>query len=444
MVSRAALLLPWLALAPGCTCSKQPEPAPRDVPQATSASANPAPLTSSAAPTSDGPALFSAPIAGARRDGQDAVAALVAQRGVIAVTGMSAGHSTWTTDALSGVAWGPDAELTLQSAPGGYALVWRGMRAGKSGRTLVILGLDGKPQGDPVDVGPAFCVTDAGVAWVEAHSGAPARVLARAWSEAAPHPVGVVPTDRDGSLACGARDVVVLGDGDDDLTMAPLTPGDAAMHAPVIVARDADFGEDEEREHDAYTVGDDLGLVRIGASGAVAVREVPKGGTATPWRRFKHAIPSDDDVVAVDGDGDTTLVVYTQDADEACPGVGSTAETVRALRISRKTGDEAVLELAPADCSRSPGPFWIASTPSGQAVGWIERQSKSSATAPPITGAQVRLVGATGVQTRHIDQPADALVDSGCDTKGCSLAALVRPVDGDGMQPESLRTLAYP
>jgi hypothetical protein len=122
---------------------------------------------------------------------------------------------------------------------------------------------------------------------------------------------------------------------------------------------------------------------------------------------------------------------------------------VRALRVVRKTGEETLLDLAPADCQRSPGPFWIASTPLGQAVGWIERTARGSssdagAPAAPIAGAALRLITAGGVQSRRIDQPADALVDSGCDAKGCSLAALVRPAEADGMQPESLRAIAYP
>jgi hypothetical protein len=272
--------------------------------------------------------------------------------------------------------------------------------------------------------------------------------MARAWTETAPRQVGTVATDRDPALVCGDHDVVVLGDGDDDLSMAGLTPGDAATHPPSVAIRDSDFGDDEEREHDAYTVGDDLGIVRVASSGAVAMREAPRGAPPGPWRRLKHTIPADDDVVAVDGDADATLIVYTQDTDDACPGVGSTAEAVRALRVVRKTGDETLLDLAPADCQRSPGPFWIASTPLGQAVGWIERTARGSSgaasPAAPIAGAAFRLITAGGMQTRRIDQAADTLVDSGCDAKGCSLAALVRPAEADGMQPESLRAIAYP
>src|ERR1700722_273652 len=334
----ALSMLPALALAPGCTCgsssgSGSTTPGP-------SASASPlasvAPAPSPAAPVPAGGVdapVFSAPIAGARSGGLDVLAGLMASSGVVRVMGVSAGNVVWTSDALKDVKWAPDAELVVQPAHGGIALVWRGMRAGKSGRTLVLLGPGGEVKDAPVDIGAGFCVTDAGVAWIEPHSSGPGRVMARAWSEAAPRQVGAVPSDRDPALACGDHDVIVLGDGDDDLTMAALTLGDAAARPPVVAIRDSDFGDDEEREHDAYTVGDDLGIVRVASSGAVAMREFAKGaGAAVPsWRRLKHIIPADDDIVAVDGDADATLIVYTQDADDACPGVGPTAEAVPAL-----------------------------------------------------------------------------------------------------------------
>jgi hypothetical protein len=440
---RASLwILPSLALAPGCTCGASSPTTSAATSPSASASTAPAP-SATLASASTGAGDFSAPVAGARSSGGDVLAGLVAKAGVVRVMGLSGGAVAWTSDALKDVAWTPDAEIVLQPAHGGLALVWRGMHAGKTGRTLVLLGPSGEVKDAPVDIGPAFCVTDAGVAWIEPHSAGPARVMARAWTDAAARQVGSVPTDRDPALACGDHDVVILGDGDDDLTMASLTPGDAASHPATVALRDSDFGDDEEREHDAYTVGDDLGIVRVASSGAVALREYPRAGQPTPWRRLKHAIPADDDVVAVDGDADATLIVYTQDADDACPGVGSTAEAVHALRVARKSGDETLLDLAPADCARSPGPFWIAATPLGQAVGWIERTAKGAATAP-IAGAAFRLVSASGVQPRRIEQAADALVDAGCDTKGCSLAALVRPADADGMQPESLRPIPYP
>ena len=101
-------------------------------------------------------------------------------------------------------------------------------------------------------------------------------------------------------------------------------PGEPA--GPLRVAiRDVDFGEDEEREHEAFTVGDALGIVRISASGGIAMREVPRAGPVAPWRTLKHKLSQDDDVVAVDGDASATFVVFTRDADDTCPGAVSSS-----------------------------------------------------------------------------------------------------------------------
>jgi hypothetical protein len=371
------------------------------------------------------------------------VAGLVASAGVLRVMGLSGGQATWASDALREVAWAPDADLRLQAASAGLALVWRGPHAGKTGRTMAVLGPHGEPRGAPAEIGSAFCVTSAGVAWLDARSSGAARVLSRGWAETEARVAAQVPVDRDPALVCGDRDAIVLGDGDDDLIATPLTPGDATR-APIVAIRDADFGDDEEREHDAYSVGDDLGLVRIGSSGAIAMREVPRGGAPTPWRKLKHAIPADDDVVAVDGDAEITVIVFTQDSDDACPGVGATAESVHALRVVRKTGEEALVDVAPADCDKAPAPVWVAPASAGATVAWVERRTKSSPQAAPITGASFLVLLAGRPQAHHVDLAADAVVDSGCDDKGCSLAALLRPPGGDAMQPGSIAVYSYP
>ncbi len=438
--------------APGCTCGSGSratnQAAPPDAAPTASAAVTSAPSPSNA---SGDRAAFSAPIAATRAGGTTVIAGLDAGAGVIRVVGTADGQPTWSSVALTDVAWTPDAELSLQAAHGGIVLVWRGRRGGdasvgpmKTARTLVSLGPHGEVQGTPAEIGPGFCVTDAGVAWIESRGSGDARVMARAWSDAAVKQVGSVAADRAPALACGDRDVVVLGDGDDDVTMGWLTPGEPSVQSSGVAIRDADFGDDEERDHDAYTVGDRLGILRIGSSGALALRDVTRGAAPSPWHRLKHTVPADDEVVAVDGNDEATVIVYTEDADDACPGVGSNAEAVHALRVVRATGAESVFDLAPADCQRAPGPFWIASTPLGQAVGWVERIAKASPATAPIGGASIRLLTSGGVQSRHIERASDALVDGGCDVRGCFLAALERPADADGMQPESVAVLPYP
>jgi hypothetical protein len=434
-----------LAFVASCTCGGAKPPSPSE-----STSATPG-TTASTTPHPAGPgakldpSVFSAPIAAARASHQDIVAGLVVADGVVRAMGLVDGKPAWATDVLSGVTWAPDAELHAQAtSDGGVALVWRGPRAGKVGRALVLIGPRGELRGDPTEIGAAFCATADGLAWIDPRTSGATRVLARRLGDAAGREVLSVSPDRDPALVCGDHVVVVLGDGDDDLTATAFVPG-AAAKPRVVAIRDADFGDDDEREHDAYTLGDDLGLVRVGSSGAVALREVPRDGAPTPWRRLKQTIPPDDDVVAVDGDADATLIVVTHDADDACPGIGSTAESVWAVRVDRKTGAESVLSLAPADCDRSPGPFWIAaSAPGGSTVAWAERTPRAAPKAPPITGVALRTLVAGAAKGRRIELLADAVVDAGCDDRACSIAALVRPTDGDGMQPEAISVFAYP
>jgi len=441
--------LPFLVagLMSGCTCgAKRPSASEGGASRAT-ASASAVPLEHDGG--GGGAALstlavFSAPIAAARVGGEDVVAGLVAAERVVRVVALSGGRVAWTTDAFRGVGWTPDADLRVQPADDGVVLVWRGAVGGKSGRTAVVLGPRGEARGEPFSIGTAWCATTGALAWIEPQRGGPARVLARRWADAQATPVATVPADRDPGLACGDRALTVLGDGDDDVTATRLTPGEVGKPSEAVILRQADFGGDEDREHHVYSVGDDLGLVRLSASGAVAWREVRSAGTPTPWRRLEHAIPADDDVVAVDGDAAETLIVTTHEADDDCPDVAATAASVRALRIDRTTSAESVFDLAPADCDRSPGPFWIAAVPgAGATVAWVERRAKLPPRAAPIDAVVFRVLRPDGARAGRVDVIADAVADGGCDARGCMLAALVRPPGGDGMQPAPIRVLGY-
>jgi hypothetical protein len=424
-----------------CTCGAKHAPSStRAVPSAVGVASTGA--DAAARWTSDS-AEFSAPIGGARIGHVSVVAGLVAAEGIVRVAGLADGRAMWTADALHGVAWAPDAELRLQPAADGVAVLWRGLRDGKTIRTLALLGPHGEPRGAPTEVGAMCCVTADGLAWIGPHASGPTRVRARRWSEPDARDVVVLPPNRDPSLVCGDHVVVVLGDGDDDLTASTLVPGDAVAGPPIVVLRDTDFG-DEEREHQAYSIGDDLGLVRVGASGALAMREVPRGGAPGPWHRLKHGLSDDDDMVTLDGDAAASLLVVTHDADNHCAGVGSTSESVRAIRVDRKTGEESLFDLAPADCDRSRGPFWIATAPDGPVVAWVERRTALPPKAPPIAGMAFRVLGADGVRRGLLEQPADALVEGGCDERGCSAVALVREPGSDGMQPAPIRVFGYP
>jgi hypothetical protein len=252
--------------------------------------------------------------------------------------------------------------------------------------------------------------------------------------------VALVPSDRAASVLCGDHDAFLLGDGDDDLTSITFSPEERQATPPTVVIRDSDFGDDDERDHHAFTTGDTLGLVRVSGSGAVALRDVSRSG-ASPWRRLKHKVGPDDDVVAADGDGATTLIVFTHDVEEACDG-GSMAEGARVLRADRAAGQDAVFDLARADCRAARGPFWVATASAGAFVAWVER---SSGAAPGGAAIDAIAFGAPGgaSPTGRIDLAADAVVQGGCEGD-CWAAALVRAPDADASQPEAIVLRAYP
>jgi hypothetical protein len=389
------------------------------------------------------PPVFSAPIGATRVGRVDVVAGLVVADGVVRAIGLAGDIIAWTADALRGAAWTPDAELRLQPALDGVAVFWRGLRDGKPVRTLVLLGPHGEPRGEPIEIGATFCTTADGLAWIGPHVAGRIRVSARRWSEPEAHDVVLLPPDRDPALVCGDHDVVVLGDGDDNLTAAMFVPGDSSARSSAIAMRDTDFADDE-REHDAYSVVDDLGLVRVGISGAVAMREIPRSGSPAPWRKLKMALSADDDIVTVDGDATATFIVVTHDADNACTEAGATAESVRAIRVERSTGEESLIELAPADCDRSRGPFWMGAAPAGPVVAWVERRTAMPPKAASVAGLAFRVFRSDGVGTGQIEQQADALVDGGCAEGRCSIAALVREPGTDGDRPASIRVFGYP
>ncbi len=260
--------------------------------------------------------------------------------------------------------------------------------------------------------------------------------------------------DRSPTLLCGDHDAFVLGEGDDDLTATAFSPGEGAARPSLVAIRDRDFGDDDEREHEAFTIGDDLGhRPRRWAAVAMYLREV-SNAHASPWRRLKRALSEDDDIVAVDGDGASTFVVYTREAADECAGGESPAPIVRALRIDRQTADEATVPLSPADCDSTPGPFWIADAAGAPVVAWTRRRARPAANAAPIDSLVYRVFPARtagsepapGDRPRegHVDVDADALVEAGCDEAGCFAAALMRSPDNDGGRPESIVAVPYP
>jgi len=435
-----------VALIPGCnSCAKS---------RSAATDSNPAAITASidaSQPTvrrvaSESAAVFSAPIAAMYAAHRQVVAGLVVSVGMVRVTSVDSDTDRgWTTDLLPGVSWRPDAELHLLPAGNGVAVVWHGPRDGAVVHAMVLLGPRGEPVGEPIEVGGAYCATLEAVAWIEPRSGGAATVRALRWADSHVFDVVSVPADRDPSLVCGDHAVLVLGAGDDDLvatSVVMLEPG--ASRNSIVAIREADFGDDDEREHEAYSFGDSLGLVWVGTSGTIWLREVPNGGSPTPWHSLKHALGDDDDIVAVDGDADATVVVYTHDSGEPCPDPNGVAESVRAIRVDRRTHVESRLELVGPSCDRASGPFWIGFIPGAAVVGWVERETLLPAGSAPIGGISFRAIAGDTVRAARLDRSADAAVDAGCDNRGCAVASLVRKPPSDGMHPEAIDLFYFP
>lgn len=333
---------------------------------------------------------------------------------------------------LENVAWSSEADLKVVATPSGAAITWRGRKSGKLGRALVVVGADLASKGAPVEVAGPSCATREAIWFTDGK-----RAHGRPWSGQA---IDVeLPREKEPSILCGATKAFALLEEDDGTSWMPLAR--SAASAPLL--REKDFGEDEQRERAEYTSGDDLGVVRVAASGALAVREV-KDGVAGALKKLRSSIPRDDDVVAVDASPKELVIVYTQDASDACGDKGASTK-VKALRVDRSTGEESTLDLSPGMCGREVGPFFTGAVGEGVSVAWVERvpalgQARASIVA--LAHALVPPAGAAPTAQR-VEVAADALVDAGCDADRCYAAALERPPGTDGMVPGPVRVLRY-
>ena len=367
-----------------------------------------------------GPIGLSAPIAAAYAgNGEVVVAGLDAQAKVVRVQRIDANAKVVADGAaFDDLKWSADSDLKLVAHPTeGVAVTWRGLRGGKLVRQLAILGPDLANKGEPAEVDAASCATRDAIWFSDG-----AKAVARPWT--GPSMKVDLPKDKDVSLLCGTSRAFAIVDDDDRTSL--LTIGKEAGPA-IAVIREGDFAEDEQRELAEYTIGDDVGFVRIGASGAIAVRELTSGALG-PLRKLKATIPKDDDVVAVDASSKILTIVHTQDASSACPAEGSAVATkVTALRIDRATFEESTVELSPGRCGHEVGPFFTGVLGDGVSIAWVERSGGAGKARAPITALAHATVMPSGTPAlAHVDQPADALVDAGCDGKTCYAVALVR------------------
>lgn len=388
--------------------------------------------------------VFSAPIGAVRNGGSTVVAGLVTSAGVLRAVGFRPDGSSWTRDVLTGLTADPDAEVKLDRAgEDGVAIVWKGKAvAGRS--KIAILGIAGDMRAEAQDIGTEWCTTADGVAWVESRPHGVARAQWRSWGDAGPRDIASIAAGRTPAVVCGDHDVFTLGDGDDDLTASFFAPNDATARPASVILRGADF-DDDEVEHRVFTVADRLQVARLAESGALSMREVPAAGPPHAWRAIKHRMVENEDLVAVDGDSAATVVVSTRAREDECPNAESSPEEVDVLRIDRATGAETVAGVAPADCARSYGPFWIARLGTrSPIVAWVEQRAETGPGAPPIRGlAYAVLRDAKHPDTGRFDIDSHALVDAGCDDAGCFAAALVGSAAQDAGAPSAAPIVVF-
>jgi hypothetical protein len=268
------------------------------------------------------------------------------------------------------------------------------------------------------------------------------RAHAKAW--AGPTTDVDLPKEKEASLVCGVTRAWAFLEEDEGTSFLPLGAPDGGRASTVTLIRESDFGEDEQRERSEYTAGDDVGVVRLAASGALAFREV-KDGVVGTMKKARTRIPHDDDVVAVDASPKALVIVFTQDASSTCPD-GQASTKVSAVRIERGgSGEETSLELSTGMCSREVGPFFTGAIGDGVSVAWVERVPVAGKPKAPIVALAHAFVPATGPAqpVKRIEVAADALVDAGCDADRCYAAALERKPGTDGMVPGPIRVLRY-
>lgn len=427
--ARPVAALVGLAIMPSCTCSKAPD--------GTSTPDAEAKLEASAPEAIAEPIGLSAPIAAARIEGGDViVAGLDVPAKAIRLQRIGPNDEvTIDKTIFDGLKWSADSDVKLAPAAKGAAITWRGLRNGKLVRQLVVVGPDLVAKGDPIDVTAASCATQDAIWYTDGK-----KATGRTWAGQASK--STIPGDSDVSLVCGAHKAFALLDEDDGASFIAL--GGDAGGAKTRVFDESSFGEDDQRERNEFVVGDDLGVVRLAVSGTLTLREA-RNGTLGPLRKLKTPLPRDADVVTVDASAKTIAIVFTDDATEVCDG-GAAATKVSALRVDRAGDAEEIVELSPGSCGTEIGPFFTGAVGDGVSVAWVERVGIIGQARAPITGLAHRLVPAQGAPAAlgHIDQPADALVEAGCDASRCYAVALARKTGMDAMVPGVARVLRYP
>lgn len=325
--------------------------------------------------------------------------------------------------------WSSDAEVSGYAAPSGSSgavFVWSGSAGGKRVRRAVRLDAAAAPSGAPFEVMSATCASADGMHWSDGRA-----ITGRAWSGAplTPHTLA---EEKEASIFCSTRAAFALVDDEDGVSVMRLD-GDAG--APVPLWRDAELAKDELRERGEFVVDQDFGLVRLGASGALVLREV-RAGALGPLRKLSTTLSKDEEIVAVDAAASHVVLVARTDVSARCPpgDAGRSSAKLRVLRVDRASFEERTFDVAPTECGAELGPFFTGVTRAGVSVAWAER-GPTAGGAAPITGLSWITVDARGELSGPVRRAleADALADAGCDPDGCWAGALLRRPGTDVM-----------
>lgn len=423
----AVASLAALAGCRGCTKSESQEHS--------SAPGTAAAVSASAPGAATGTGLR-APIAAAHVDGSVIVVGVDADGKAIRAVQLDAKSGvTASRVVLDDVGPSPDSELKLHVHPAdGAFFTWRGLRHGKLVRELVRLDASLAPKGEPASVPGASCATREAAWFTDG-----VRATSKGWANTAS--TIQLPKDADASLLCGASRAFAVLEHDDNTSVLALADG----AKPIEVLREKDFGDDEARDTSEYTVGDDVGFVRVGDSGSVAFREV-HDNAVQPLHKLKTSIPKDDEPETVDASSDMLVVIHTRDDSASCSSGdrNDAATKVLALRVRRDTLEESNVEIATGKCGTEIGPFFTGALGKSIAIAWPERARGAGKARAPIVALSHATLSATGTpKVERIEQAADVLVDAGCDGTHCYAVALTRPEGAEPTAPGTLKVLRY-
>lgn len=362
-------------------------------------------------------------------DGSVYVAGFVAARKTVVALRYDASATLVAVgDAFTEADWASGTELRVFAGTKGVAVAWRGNVSGKGGQHVRLLDAAAKPLAgvDPFDAEGIPCATkDALVAMDRVAAGGRLTLHPFDGSKA----ILGLPSVPDATLACGDTKAFLLDDGEDGLAIRTIEQTTTKNVAP-------GDGDDEPRDHPAFTVGDELSVLVVTTGGTL---KLVAPYDATP--REVGKLHDDEDLVAVDGDAKRALVVYTKDDLTRCGADGLVAD-VYVHSIPRDGGKVTTDDVVKAACDVDLGPFWIGAAGGKTLVAWGERDGKRSKGAPPVTGVGYRVLGEGAPQ--RITLSGEDVTFAGCGAAKCYAVSLERPTGTDGMVPGKARIVSFP